>query len=480
MPEGRSMQDVQAHWLAETLRLREALWGPVEDAAEVRRVRADGGELTRKILLRAHYLGQREQHHELLIRWRRGARIALLLLALVAMVAGGAAALGALGDGTRPVNLVLALVGTLGLNLLALLFWLMSFLIGDSAGGSWLGESWLWLTRKLARGPDAALVPRALVGLLARNRSLRWLLGAVSHGWWSLATGSLLLTLLAMLSARRYQFNWETTVLSPDAFVWLTSALGWLPARLGFPMPTEAMIRASDGLQQVPDATQALWSGWLLGCIVVYGLLPRLICLALSAWRTKARLANLELDVGLPGYAELRERLAPSSERSGVDAPEQPGYQSRVAPHRHAASVTGEHVAIGIELPADMPPPLAPFPAGAIDLGVLDSRSERKAMLDRLQTQRPQRLLMVCDARQTPDRGVIALLVELTGLAAEAAVALARSDSLDGSRTSAWRERLLAAGFTIEQIHTDITEAAQWLISGKQALAVDRGPHDAA
>src|SRR5690606_40311194 len=91
---------------------------------------------------------------------------------------------GARGDGTRPVNLVLALVGTLGLNLLALLFWLMSFLIGDSAGGSWLGESWLWLTRKLARGPDAALVPRALVGLLARNRSLRWLLGAVSHGWW--------------------------------------------------------------------------------------------------------------------------------------------------------------------------------------------------------------------------------------------------------------------------------------------------------
>src|SRR5690554_2302614 len=110
MPEGRSMQDVQAHWLAETLRLREALWGPVEDAAEVRRVRADGGELTRKILLRAHYLGQREQHHELLIRWRRGARIALLLLALIVMLAGGAAALGVLGDGTRPVNLLLALV----------------------------------------------------------------------------------------------------------------------------------------------------------------------------------------------------------------------------------------------------------------------------------------------------------------------------------------------------------------------------------
>src|SRR3546814_2606449 len=77
------------------------------------------------------------------------------------------------------------------------------------------------------------------------------------------------------------------------------------------------MIRASDGLQQLPGSAQALWSSWLIGCVVVYGLLPRLVCLAVSLYLTKTRLAGLTLDTGLPGYAELRDRLAPVSENTG-------------------------------------------------------------------------------------------------------------------------------------------------------------------
>src|SRR5690606_4828228 len=112
------------------------------------------------------------------------------------------------------------------------------------------------------------------------------------------------LTMLAMLSGVRYTFNWETTLLSPDTFVWLARLLGWLPAKLGFPVPSDDIIRASDGLQVLPAYAQAAWSGWLIGCVIVYGLLPRLIALAVSIYIGRRRLSTLTIDSSLPGYAE--------------------------------------------------------------------------------------------------------------------------------------------------------------------------------
>src|SRR5690606_11319040 len=162
----------KACWLAETLRLREALWGPLEDASEVRRVRLEGRNFSEKVLLRAHYLGKREKLDLLIDKWMNGARLALALLCVLALAGGMGMALGALGDGSRPVNLLLALVALLGLNWVALVLWLLSFLFKGN-GGAWLGESWLWLTRKLARGPDAALAPRALIEMLSRNQTVR-------------------------------------------------------------------------------------------------------------------------------------------------------------------------------------------------------------------------------------------------------------------------------------------------------------------
>src|SRR3546814_19023652 len=88
------------------------------------------------------------------------------------------------------------------------------------------------------------------------------------------------------------------------------------------------MIRASDGLHQLPGSAQALWASWLIVCVVVYGLLPRLVCLAVSLYLTKTRLAGLTLDTGLLGYAQLRERLAPVTENTRIDAAHTPAFTS--------------------------------------------------------------------------------------------------------------------------------------------------------
>ena len=471
---------LDAYWLAETLRMRESLWGPLEDAKEVRRARSQERGFEEKILLRAQYLGERELLFPLIKRWRQGARLALLAMCLLALFAGAAAALGALGDGSRSVNLLLALAAMLGLNTLAYLFWLLSFLVGNTSGGTWLGECWLWLTQKMARGPDAALLPRALVQVLSRNDALRWLLGGVSHVLWTLALGALVLAMLLVLSARRYSFNWETTLLSPDSFVSITTFLGWLPAKLGFAMPSEAIIRASDGLQVLPGAAHASWSSWLVGCVVVYGLLPRLVGLVISVIMAKKNLSKISLDTGLPGYAELRDRLSPLSEKTGVDDAAGPDFQAHIQPLGSPLYESGQPLLVGIELAPDVPWPPAELAAPVADLGVIDNRVQRKTVLDQLQAHTPKKLLMVCDARQTPDRGTVALLADLASLAVEAHVSLegyATEESPQQPRADAWRKKLQAAGFLPEHTHTDLHAALSWLASGADDAAPTRKSH---
>jgi hypothetical protein len=79
------------------------------------------------------------------------------------------------------------------------------------------------------------------------------------------------------------------------------------------------MIRASgDGALDIESARQA-WATWLVGVLVVYGVLPRLLLTLFCFWRWNSGKAALRLDLNLPGYAQLRERLMPTSERLGVN-----------------------------------------------------------------------------------------------------------------------------------------------------------------
>src|SRR5690606_22483961 len=203
-PVSRQTQAWRAHWLAEIIRLREEHWGPLEDADAVRQARNAPGTLETRILMRARLLAQREGHDGLAARWRQGAVYSLLGLLAAAVIAGVASAAGALGDGSRPVNVLWALGALLGIHLLTLVLWLASL--------------------------AAALI-----------------------------------SLLALLSTASYRFVWPTTLLQPDAFIFLTRALGWLPAQFGFAMPSADVVRASDNTQVLPAVAQAQWSIWLIG-----------------------------------------------------------------------------------------------------------------------------------------------------------------------------------------------------------------------
>ena len=428
-------------WLTEAVRLREQHAGPLEDDEASRRARASAGDLLTRIKNRALWLAERDGMVSALHHWKQGARLSLIVLAVFAVISGTGLAFAALGDGLTPVNVFWALGSLLGLNLILLISWLSGLLFaGDSAAS--LGRLWLWLSEKLARDAQAAQLAPALILLLQRKRLNRWVLGTCINGLWLLALLSALTLLLLLMATRRYGFVWETTILGSDTFVSLTQGLGTLPSLVGFSVPTEDMIRASGDSAQVIENARQAWAAWLVGVLVVYGIVPRLILTLLCYGRWRAGRKHLALDLSQPGFAELRERLMPSSERLGInDAAPAQLHQVQAG----AAAMESEGaLLVAIELDDQRPWP-PKLPKTIADAGILDSRESRRALLDQLTRYPPARLTIACDPRRSPDRGSLALVAELARCAADTRIWLLPAptgQALDADRLGDWQAAL--------------------------------------
>ena len=366
---------------------------PLEDQEANRRARQQGGDLAARIETRALWLAERDGMTHALRHWKQGARLALLALMVLAVLSGAGLGLAALGDGQRPVNVFWALGSLLGLNLLMLLGWAAGLLLaGEHDTG--LGRLWLWLSERLARDAQAAHLAPALLVMLQRQRLNRWLLGALVHGLWLLAMVAAVGMLLALLATRRYGFVWETTLLAAEPFIHLTQTLGALPSLLGFAVPDEALIRASGDTLPALDLARQAWASWLLGVVLVYGLLPRLLLALLCLWHWHQGRARLKLDLNLPGYSHLREVLMPSSERLGVQ-----DAAPHALPEFRAGQLgvqDGGALLVGLELDDQRPwPPI--LPKTVANAGVLDSRESRNKLLEQLSRFPPARLAIACD-----------------------------------------------------------------------------------
>ena len=449
---------LQNLWLTETVRLREEHAGPLDDLEANRLARAAGGDLPSRIQRRALWLAERDGLTTALKHWLQGARLALVLLIILAMLSGAGLAFAALGQ--TPVNVFWALGSLLGLNLILLLSWALGLIFAGEHGAT-LGRLWLWLSEKLARDAKAAQLAPALLLMLQRKKLNRWALGALVNGLWLLVMLSALALLLTLMATRRYGFVWETTLLSADTFIHVTQALGHLPSLLGFNVPTVDMIRASgDGALDIESARQA-WATWLVGVLVVYGVLPRLMLALLCFWRWNSGKAALRLDLNLPGYAQLRERLMPSSERLGVNDPE-PAQMHRVE------SGVSEHASEGallvaIELDEQRPWPPA-LPKNVSNAGILDSRESRHKLLEQLSRFPPARLAIACDPRRSPDRGSLALIAELARNASATRVWLLQAppgEALDAERLGDWH-------IALQQLELEFADSAplNWLETG--------------
>ena len=449
-------------WLCEALRLKETQWGQFDDRAACLRAAREPTAM-QQIAARANFLGETSGVKLALGRVQSGLWVAFIVLLVIAVLVGGSAALAALGAGFRPVNVVSALVVLLGVNLFSLVVWIVTLIVGIGSGG-WLAQSWQWLVRKLATGPEVALAGQAWWSLWQQAGGLRWVLSSVTHASWLIASLTMLAVLYFTLSIRHFDFAWETTLLSADSFVALTQFVGVVPHWFGFAIPDSETVRASGHLSRNSVQAQALWASWLTGALVCYGVLPRSLLLLVSlamvarAWpRTQPQLLS-------PYYQALLLKMAPAALSPEGQVP--PQIKLRYPPVLKGADSATRAMMTGIELETEWPP--VGLGCEIVHTMMIDSRDTRNMALGHVAQLNPRRLVIACDARHTPDRGTLRLIAELASYASKTLVWLQPAGGADGpdgadGRIPVWKNQLHAA-LEVEVLVTPLlAPVSEWL-----------------
>jgi len=384
--------------------------GPLDDAAAMREAVARQENMQQRVAHRAAVLGERTGLQQELTRMRNAAPwVAAALVVLVVMV--GLTLAGSVVGGTeRHINILAALLSLLGAHLLTLCFWVVGLLLPLRAPKASFGWLWMTLTARVAGGRrgQTPLLLRAATRLLVQARLLPWVLGLVSHAIWSLSFLAVLGAMLFALAFHRYTLSWETTILDPEFFLHAVQALGRAPAWFGFATPDAATVLAAGASD---PAGQRTWALWLTGCIAVYGLLPRLLLLMLSAAVWRVRRGGLQPRLDAPYYRRLASRFEAMAPSAIVDP--DPGRARAALPAR-PANPTDAVLIAAYELPLEQSwPPGGALPPHATVLRTDGSAEARRQLIDTAARLRPRALVLACRAAASPDRGTERLLREL-------------------------------------------------------------------
>jgi hypothetical protein len=411
--------------LAETIRACEEAKGvPFDDRTANAKARAAECGFEEKIVCRARAHRVTPDILAALGQFRLTLQIACGLGAALTFVAGLATAHKALTASVgQPVNFHWALLVLLGVETLTLLVWIvLSLLGGRAAQVPSLGGATLAATRRLGgwfhRGPTETALLQSVAAVYSRGAIARWTLGAITHGFWSSFLFGALVMVLLILSAKQVVFGWETTILSEAAYLPLTQILAALPQLAGIPTPSVAEISASrwEGQGPLPSEAAGSWAGLLIGSLLIYGLVPRVLLFALSLTARRKAIRDFRLDLMRPAYVRLRETLMPRTqhkEPAVVDRRTQPTGVIAAAP-LPAAALAGPFALLGLEIGTDSapwPPELPGLPC--LDLGLVDGRKDREKALATLRAASPSLVLVVVSLLTTPDRGIAAVLEQV-------------------------------------------------------------------
>lgn len=453
--------------LAEAVRLLENSRGTsLDEPAADAQARAEADDFESRILIRAARLSVGPPIRAALRRMATAVASATALGLAAAFLAGtGAARLVLDTASAQPVNFFSVLAALLGLPTLALAVWVLLMLIRPGLpsfnlfGGLAVAAARLGLRGSPPEAPEMQAARATGVLFSGRGPGL-WLVGGIGHAVWLSFLCGASLTVLFLLGTRQVDFVWETTILDADSYRAITDWLAILPQAMGFPAPDAAQVAASqwtgDGL---PDAgARRAWAGLLTGSLLIYGMLPRGLLLALClglAWRGRVR---YRLDTTQIGFARLRTRLMPAAEAGRVvDADPLDARDGPPLPDLPLGG-TGPVVvfALEIEPPASGWPPPVPG-IDWRDIGTVDDRDSRHRLLTEVGAAPPRAALAVCALAATPDRGIQALLYDLQARhRVPVVLALTGGGDLDATRRAGrladWRKLAERAGIRSERV----------------------------
>ena len=345
------------------------------------------------------------------------ARWLILLLMALGLLAGVAGA-SSLQSATTTIALSHAVLVLLGVPFLLLLAWALISLFGRSGGAAGLpGRMLWWLMLLFTRRFGLAAHRRHLaasVSELGRLRG-RTLMALGTHAFWTMFFVGCIAWMWLRFLGLRFDFTWETTLLSGRWLEELVIAIGWLPSwlfGLALPNPEQVQSALSD---RSPAIDRGLWAGYLIGVLVVYGLAPRAL---LALWfLLRWRRTRLTLDLSRPGYLRLLPILSGPSQSIGPrgEAPTAPRPAVGV---KRATGGRGGAVLIGVELDHD-DTRWPPAEADCRVLGRADNRRQRREIMQALELldPPPEKIVALGSLARSPDRGTMAFLGELAEFA---------------------------------------------------------------
>ena len=399
-------------WMALAVREIERT-GPLDDAdamAEAVRLHTTPQERLRE---RAWLLGQRLGLDAHMAHWRDAAWLVGAALTVAVLLLANGIVFAMLSD-ARTINAGSAFVAALGVHTLTLLLWLGGLLLVQrlpnfganlSLGRVLLQLLARWPLGQPSQRPHALALVSGAKQLLRSSRLAPWAFGLISHAVWTASFVLVLLGLLLAFALRQYQLTWESTILSPAFFDAFVQATGWLPGWLGFAVPQGVASLQADavtGQLAIPARTGALW---LLGCVLVYGLLPRALCTALCWGVWQRRKNRVALDTSEPYFRQLLARFD-ALQPSRISDVERVQPNAVLTPALPTGAYQPVLAVVGFELAQtpDWPPQPLADQAVLVEC-IAGSIEERSAVLAALAQLRPQALVLVCDAAATPDRG---------------------------------------------------------------------------
>lgn len=470
----RAATPFETRLLAEAIRRQEETTGgePDADAATELAAISTGGDFEARVRARADAIAQRSGLHRTLASYRRTAAISVAIVIAAGVFLGAGAAQATLTpDRAGLVNFYLVLLALLGVHTLALLLWLLSIVFSPRLAPATPLRPLLRSLLGAFAAPAAKDRPHTSAmgtwtGLLTSGAMGRWLVSALIHAFWLAVLIGMLGAVLLLLSARQFDFVWETTILPDNAFVNVTERLSEAPRGMGLPAPTHEQILASrrDASVRPPAEARRLWSGLLIGSLIAYAIAPRAALFVIAMLLSRRARQRFRLDLDLPGYARLRPLLMPSSRRAGiVDADSAAANAARPDSLIRRLPVGTQLAVLGLEIDAPSsgwPPPLAPR---ANDLGIVMDRDAQRAALRALAAMQraPVALLLVASLAASPDRGVGRLLREIRAIHhGPLALLLTQSDSAQArlgdhafaERLGDWRQLAINAGIAAGSI----------------------------
>ena len=237
--------------------------------------------------------------------------IARIVCLVIATILGTLATYHAVNE-SATLNIYWLLMVLLGFNMLSIVIWTLGITLNLQSLTTGIAAqlvSWLPYRGQKNNAIDAIAArtwrERCLTGTVGK-----WRISTLTHQFWLIYLAAGIAILILLMMAKQYNFIWGTTLLPDNSLPQLTHYLGAPLQYVGLDIPNNQQIIASRTGSGAQDTqTRTAWANFLIGVLLLYGLLPRLLLLIISIFAGNWAERNAKLDLYLPYYIDLRQRL---------------------------------------------------------------------------------------------------------------------------------------------------------------------------